>query len=140
MDDADVELAAGPAGAATAHEGVQSRADKELVFVTRDVNVYYGDFLAVRDVNLDIAKNEITAFIGPSGCGKSTMLRAFNRMNDLVPKARTEGEVLFAGRNIYDRRVDAVELRRHVGMVFQKPNPFPKSIFDNVTPFKKEAK
>ncbi|RME06692.1 MAG: phosphate ABC transporter ATP-binding protein [Anaerolineae bacterium] len=98
----------------------------------RNLRVYYGDFLAVRDVNLKIAQNKITAIIGPSGCGKSTVLRAFNRMNELVPTARTEGEVLYHGKNIYDPDVDPVEVRRRIGMVFQKPNPFPKSIYENV--------
>jgi phosphate transport system ATP-binding protein len=98
----------------------------------RNLHVYYGDFLAIRDVNLKIERRKITAIIGPSGCGKSTMLRAFNRMNELVPTARTEGEVVFNGQNIYDDNVDPVEVRRRIGMVFQKPNPFPKSIYENV--------
>lgn len=97
-----------------------------------DLNIYYGDFLAIKDVNLDIPKNQITAIIGPSGCGKSTMIRAFNRMNDLIPSAWAKGEVLFNGQNIYDQQIDPVEVRRRIGMVFQKPNPFPKSIYDNV--------
>jgi phosphate transport system ATP-binding protein len=97
-----------------------------------NLNVYYGDFLAVRDINLKIEKQKITALIGPSGCGKSTVLRAFNRMNDLVPIARTTGEVLFHGQNIYESDVDPVEVRKRIGMVFQKPNPFPKSIYDNI--------
>jgi phosphate transport system ATP-binding protein len=96
------------------------------------VNIFYGTYLAVKDVSLSIERNKITAFIGPSGCGKSTVLRAINRMNDLIPGARVEGEVLYHGRNLYDPSVDAVEVRRRIGMVFQKPNPFPKSIFDNV--------
>jgi phosphate transport system ATP-binding protein len=107
-------------------------AAKESVFVTDDVHVYYGDFLAVRDVNLDIAKNEITAFIGPSGCGKSTMLRCFNRMNDLIEIARVEGKIEYHGLDLYSPGIDAVEVRRRIGMVFQKPNPFPKSIYDNL--------
>jgi ABC-type phosphate transport system ATPase subunit len=98
----------------------------------RDLNVYYGEFRAVRDVNLDIERHKVTAIIGPSGCGKSTMLRAFNRMNELVPTAHADGEVLFRGQNIYAPGVDPVEVRRHVGMVFQKPNPFPKTIYENV--------
>ncbi|MFQ5613854.1 MAG: phosphate ABC transporter ATP-binding protein PstB [Anaerolineae bacterium] len=98
----------------------------------RDLNVYYADFRAIKDVNLKIERRKITAIIGPSGCGKSTMLRAFNRMNELVPTAHASGEVIFNGKNIYDADVDPVEVRRHVGMVFQKPNPFPKSIYDNV--------
>ena len=97
-----------------------------------NLNVYYGDFHAVKNVNLKIEKNKITALIGPSGCGKSTVLRCFNRMNDLIPTARVEGDVLFHGKNIYDPDVDPVQVRRRIGMVFQKPNPFPKSIYDNV--------
>jgi len=97
-----------------------------------NLHVYYGDFMAIEDVTLPIVQNQITAFIGPSGCGKSTMLRAFNRMNDLVPTTRTAGEVIYRGQNIYDPSVDPVQVRRHIGMVFQKPNPFPKSIRDNV--------
>jgi phosphate transport system ATP-binding protein len=98
----------------------------------RDLCIYYGNFLAVKHVNLPVEKQKITAIIGPSGCGKSTMLRAFNRMNELVPTAHATGEVIFFGKNIYDPDVDPVEVRRHVGMVFQKPNPFPKSIYENV--------
>ncbi len=98
----------------------------------RNLSVYYGNFLAIRDVNLSIPKNQITAIIGPSGVGKSTLLRALNRMNELVPGCRTEGEVIFDGMNIYDPRVDPVEVRRRIGMVFQKPNPFPKSIYENI--------
>ena len=97
-----------------------------------NLNIFYGSFQAVRDINLDVERHKITALIGPSGCGKSTVLRAFNRMNDLVPTSRSEGEVLFHGKNIYDSDVDAVEVRRRVGMVFQKPNPFPKSIYENI--------
>ncbi|MGH3909452.1 MAG: phosphate ABC transporter ATP-binding protein, partial [Pseudonocardiaceae bacterium] len=97
-----------------------------------NLNVYYGDFLAVRDVNLLFGKNEITALIGPSGCGKSTVIRCLNRMNDLVVGARVEGVVSYHGRNIYARGVDPIEVRRRIGMVFQKPNPFPKSIYDNI--------
>jgi phosphate transport system ATP-binding protein len=97
-----------------------------------DMHVYYGDFRAVKDVTLDFPTHNITALIGPSGCGKSTVLRSFNRMNDLVSTARVEGEVLYHGNNIYADDVDPVEIRRRIGMVFQKPNPFPKSIYDNV--------
>lgn len=102
------------------------------VLETRRLRVYYGDFLALRDVDLQVHLRRITAIIGPSGCGKSTLLRALNRMNELVPTARTEGEVLFFGRNLYEPWVDPVEVRRRIGMVFQKPNPFPKSIYENV--------
>ena len=96
------------------------------------LNVYYGDFHAVHDVNLSFGKNEITALIGPSGCGKSTVLRCLNRMNDLVPGARVEGQVMYHGQNVYAKGVDPIAVRTHIGMVFQKPNPFPKSIYDNI--------
>ncbi len=98
----------------------------------RKLNVYYGDKLAVKDISIPISRHRITAFIGPSGCGKSTVLRTINRMNDLIPGARTEGEVFYRGENLYGPEIDAVEVRRRIGMVFQKPNPFPKSIYDNV--------
>lgn len=98
----------------------------------KNLQIFYGDFQAVRDVNLRIAARQITAMIGPSGCGKSTVLRTFNRMNDLIATARVEGEVLFQGQNIYQPGIDPVEVRRRVGMVFQKPNPFPKSIYENI--------
>jgi phosphate transport system ATP-binding protein len=97
-----------------------------------DLSIYYGDFRAVKNVDLQIEPHKITAIIGPSGCGKSTMLRAFNRMNELVPTAWAEGKVLFQGHNIYAQDIDAVQVRRYIGMVFQKPNPFPKSIYENV--------
>jgi len=97
-----------------------------------DLSVYYGDFRAVRNVNIKIRGKEITAFIGPSGCGKSTVLRCFDRMNDLIDGARIEGKVRYHGVDLYGKDVDAVEVRRRVGMVFQKPNPFPKSIYDNL--------
>ena len=106
--------------------------DEDLVFDASDLSVYYGDFRAVRDVNMRIKRNEITALIGPSGCGKSTVLRSFNRMNDLIPTARVAGTIHYQGIDLYDDRVDPVEVRRRIGMVFQKPNPFPKSIYDNV--------
>jgi phosphate transport system ATP-binding protein len=96
------------------------------------LNIYYGGFHAVRDVDLKIEQRKITAMIGPSGCGKSTVLRCFNRMNDLIPAARIQGEILFQGQNIYGSEVDPVEVRRRIGMVFQKPNPFPKSIYENI--------
>ena len=112
------------------HEEIKTFEDVALE--TLDLRVYYGDFLAIRDVDLSIESRKITAIIGPSGCGKSTLLRAFNRMNELVPTARTEGDVIFRGVNIYEETVDPVEVRRRVGMVFQKPNPFPKSIYENI--------
>ena len=106
-------------------------ADSSALSVT-GLNVYYGAFRAVRDLSMNFGTRRITALIGPSGCGKSTVLRSMNRMNELVPTARTEGVVTFQGRNIYDADVDPVEVRRRIGMVFQKPNPFPKSIYDNI--------
>ncbi len=106
--------------------------DNHYAIEAKNLNIYYGDFLAVKDVNFQVKKQKITAMIGPSGCGKSTVLRSFNRMNDLVSTARAEGSVLYHGKNIYDPDVDPVEVRRRIGMVFQKPNPFPKSIYDNV--------
>ncbi len=104
----------------------------ETVVEARDLSVYYGDEQALRDVNMAIPGNRVTAIIGPSGCGKSTFLRCINRMNDLVDAARVEGELLFRGKDVYDDDVDPVALRRRIGMVFQQPNPFPKSIYDNV--------
>jgi phosphate transport system ATP-binding protein len=106
--------------------------DSQIAIETRDLEVYYGPFRAVKDVNLKFQRNRITALIGPSGCGKSTVLRCFNRMNDLIPEARVGGGVLYHGKNIYDANVDPVEVRRKIGMVFQKPNPFPKSVYENV--------
>jgi phosphate transport system ATP-binding protein len=106
--------------------------ERGVVFDVRDAAVYYGDFRALRDVTLPILKNQITALIGPSGCGKTTFIRCLNRMNDLVEGARVEGTFLYHGVDLYDPDVDPVEVRRHIGMVFQKPNPFPKSIYDNI--------
>jgi phosphate transport system ATP-binding protein len=104
----------------------------EPVFEVKDLSVYYGDFRALRDVTIDVQRNRITAIIGPSGCGKSTLIRCFNRMNDLVGNARVDGKILYHGVDLYGKDVDPVEVRRRIGMVFQKPNPFPKSIYDNV--------
>lgn len=103
-----------------------------VVFDVRELDVYYGEFRAVRDVNLQVLQHEITAFIGPSGCGKSTVLRCFDRMNDLIESARVDGKILYHGVDLYDPRIDPVEVRKRIGMVFQKPNPFPKSIYDNI--------
>jgi phosphate transport system ATP-binding protein len=107
-------------------------AERETVFETRGLTVSYGKSPAVADVDLPIYRNLVTAIIGPSGCGKSTFLRSLNRMNDLIPSAKVDGEVLYHGQDIYADGVDPVEVRRRIGMVFQKPNPFPKSIYDNV--------
>lgn len=104
----------------------------ETVFRTEDLNIYYGDFLAVRDVSIEIPKNAITAFIGPSGCGKSTVLRCFNRLNDLIKSFHIDGKIFYHNQDLYASEVDAVEVRRQIGMVFQKPNPFPKTIYDNI--------
>jgi phosphate transport system ATP-binding protein len=109
-----------------------TEADRETIFDCRDVTVSYGTIPAVRGVSIEIARNEITALIGPSGCGKTTFLRCLNRMNDLIESARVDGSILYHGVDLYGEDIDAVEVRRHIGMVFQKPNPFPKSIYDNV--------
>jgi phosphate transport system ATP-binding protein len=108
------------------------RAEDGVALEVRHLNVFYGHFQALRDVTVAVARKRITAFIGPSGCGKSTLIRCLNRMNDLIPSFHADGEVLFEGMDLYDKRVDAVDVRRRIGMVFQKPNPFPKSIYDNV--------
>jgi phosphate transport system ATP-binding protein len=108
----------------------QSNADG--VLTTEQLCVYYGDQLALKNVNMEIPRNEITALIGPSGCGKSTLIRCFNRLNDLIDSFRLEGQVLYRNKNLYGHKIDAVKVRRQIGMVFQKPNPFPKSIYDNI--------
>ena len=109
-----------------------SPSSPSAVFSVSDLNVYYGRFLAVRNVDVDIIERKITAFIGPSGCGKTTVLRCFNRMNDLIETARVEGDLQYRGIDLYSANVNATEVRRRIGMVFQKPNPFPKSIYDNL--------
>ena len=105
---------------------------EDLILQTRELNVFYGDKRVVSDVSLDFLRNRITAIIGPSGCGKSTLLRCFNRMNDLIPSFRLSGQVLFDGMDLYAPTMDPTDIRYQIGMVFQRPNPFPKSIFDNV--------
>ena len=137
----DEEVAAEPAveerrfvstqAAAHAHE-VPAKALAEPIFDVRDVAVFYGEHRAVTDITLGLAKNEITALIGPSGCGKSTFIRCLNRMNDLIPSARVEGQVIYHDQDLYDAKIDPVQVRKRIGMVFQKPNPFPKSIYDNI--------
>jgi phosphate transport system ATP-binding protein len=120
---------------AAATRGALSRDDierREKVFSVSDLGVAYGGKPAIEDVSIDVFRNTVTAFIGPSGCGKSTFIRCFNRMNDLIPSAKVEGTVLYHGEDLYGRDVDPVEIRRRIGMVFQKPNPFPKSIYDNI--------
>jgi phosphate transport system ATP-binding protein len=116
---------------ATAPAATSTSKHNEFALEAQNVSIFYGDFKAVTDVSMKIQHKKITALIGPSGCGKSTLLRTFNRMNDFAG-ARTEGAVMFQGQNLYDQYVDPVEVRRRIGMVFQKPNPFPKSIYDNV--------
>jgi phosphate transport system ATP-binding protein len=112
--------------------GARPKLAAEAVFELGGVTVSYGGIPAVADVSLDVYRNHITALIGPSGCGKSTLIRCLNRMNDLIPSASVEGSVLYHGQDLYGKQVDPVEVRKRIGMVFQKPNPFPKSIFDNV--------
>jgi phosphate transport system ATP-binding protein len=124
----DLPLAASNAEASTAVAGGETK-----VFTVRNLNVHYGRDLALKDVSMDIHARRITAIIGPSGCGKSTLIRCFNRMNELIPGAKVQGEVLYHGENIYTPGVDPVVVRRHIGMVFQRPNPFPKSIYENVS-------
>jgi phosphate transport system ATP-binding protein len=130
---------AGPEVHFTPQEAAPEAQDKERqkdslqpLMELRGVSVFYGDFEAVRDTDLPIGQNRITAMIGPSGCGKSTILRTLNRMNDLIPGARVSGTVTFHGQDIYAAGVDPIQVRRRIGMVFQKPNPFPKSIYDNI--------
>ncbi|MBC8100228.1 MAG: phosphate ABC transporter ATP-binding protein [Armatimonadetes bacterium] len=110
----------------------QPNGTKHNIVEVKNIDVYYGSYRAVKGVSMGIEAGKITAFIGPSGCGKSTVLRAFNRMTDLVSGARVEGEIIYRGKNLYGADIDPVEVRRRIGMVFQKPNPFPKSIYDNV--------
>jgi phosphate transport system ATP-binding protein len=120
---------------AEASRGALERADierREKVFSVSDLAVSYSGKAALEDVSIDVFRNTVTAFIGPSGCGKSTFIRCFNRMNDLIPGAKVDGNVLYHGADLYGRDVDPVEIRRRIGMVFQKPNPFPKSIYDNI--------
>jgi phosphate transport system ATP-binding protein len=122
-----------PARLAPEERALESDAEAGTpVFTCTDLSVLYGSFRAVQPTNLTIRRNEITAFIGPSGCGKTTVLRCFNRMNDLIPSARVEGRVDYHGVDLYGAEVSATEVRRRIGMVFQKPNPFPKSVYDNV--------
>ncbi|WP_068815791.1 phosphate ABC transporter ATP-binding protein PstB [Phormidesmis priestleyi] len=111
---------------------LQNARKTDTVFRTENLNIYYGDFLAVRDITIEIHKNKITAFIGPSGCGKSTVLRCFNRLNDLIQSFHMDGKLFYRDQDLYAAEIDPVEVRRQIGMVFQKPNPFPKSIYDNI--------
>jgi phosphate transport system ATP-binding protein len=111
---------------------MENKPTPEYAIVTNDLSIHYGSYIAVKNVNIKVEKQKITAIIGPSGCGKSTLLRSFNRMNDFVPNCRVTGELLLQGQNLYSKNVDPVEARRRIGMVFQKPNPFPKSIYENI--------
>ena len=106
--------------------------EKNIKMQVENMDLYYGDFQALHSVDLDVYENEVTAFIGPSGCGKSTLIKSLNRMNDLVPDCRIEGDIRLDGKDIYAKGIDLTELRKQVGMVFQHPNPFPKSIYDNI--------
>ncbi|GAB7019971.1 phosphate ABC transporter ATP-binding protein PstB [Halostagnicola bangensis] len=121
-----------PPAETTSSETLEDAWGDEAVIQSRDLEVFYGDEQALDEIDMDIPERQVTALIGPSGCGKSTFLRSINRMNDLIDVARVEGDLYFHGKNVYDEDVDPVALRRKIGMVFQKPNPFPKSIFDNV--------
>ena len=105
---------------------------RDVIFGVEDINVFYGEHKAIRNVTLDLRFNDITALIGPSGCGKSTFIRCLNRMNDLIPSARVEGKIVYHGEDLYASDIDPVQVRKRIGMVFQKPNPFPKSIYDNI--------
>jgi phosphate transport system ATP-binding protein len=129
------EEAAAAAVGATPRETtapVPAREPRDVIFDVDDINVYYGEHKAIRDVTLDLHLNEITALIGPSGCGKSTFIRCLNRMNDLIPSARVDGKIVYHGEDLYASDIDPVQVRKRIGMVFQKPNPFPKSIYDNI--------
>ncbi len=127
-----IEVALTDHGSLAESASDESLDDRAPIFALEGLTVYYGSFRAVRDVDMRIRQNHITALIGPSGCGKSTVLRCFNRMNDLIETARVEGRVEYHGVDLYGERVDPVEVRRRIGMVFQKPNPFPKSIYENI--------
>jgi phosphate transport system ATP-binding protein len=115
-----------------AQPAVEPVRERSVIFDVDDINVYYGEHKAIRNVTLDLHVNEITALIGPSGCGKSTFIRCLNRMNDLIPTARVEGSIVYHGEDLYASNIDPVQVRKRIGMVFQKPNPFPKSIYDNI--------
>jgi phosphate transport system ATP-binding protein len=108
------------------------REKRDVIFDVDDINVFYGEHKAIRNVTMDLHVNEITALIGPSGCGKSTFIRCLNRMNDLIPTARVDGKIVYHGEDLYASNIDPVQVRKRIGMVFQKPNPFPKSIYDNI--------
>jgi phosphate transport system ATP-binding protein len=120
------------AAIAPARMPAQAPVKRDVIFDVDEISVHYGSHKAIRDVTLDFNVNEITALIGPSGCGKSTFIRCLNRMNDLIPSARVDGKIVYHGENLYASDIDPVQVRKRIGMVFQKPNPFPKSIYDNI--------
>jgi phosphate transport system ATP-binding protein len=133
QEEAAAEAAA--VGATTPQESpapAARREPRDVIFDVDDINVYYGEHKAIRNVTMDLHVNEITALIGPSGCGKSTFIRCLNRMNDLIPSARVDGKIVYHGEDLYASNIDPVQVRKRIGMVFQKPNPFPKSIYDNI--------
>jgi len=132
MAQTDTIVPVAPLEVAQRREKADAPLRRETVFDIRDLSVEYGKSPAVKNVSFEVYRNNVTAIIGPSGCGKSTFIRCLNRMNDLVPSAHVTGEVLYHGQNLYAAAIDPVQVRQHIGMVFQKPNPFPKSIFDNV--------
>jgi phosphate transport system ATP-binding protein len=132
FNNSTLDLAVEEAESIDALKSIQTTLVRDPIIDIRNLGVYYGDYLAVKDVNLLVQRQAITAIIGPSGCGKSTLLRSMNRMNELVPSASTVGQVLYNGEDIYQADIDPVEVRRRIGMVFQKPNPFPKSVYENV--------
>ena len=131
-DAAREAAAVAPQPLEAAHKTAAAATEREIIFDVDDINVFYGDNKAIRNVTLDLHRNEITALIGPSGCGKSTFIRCLNRMNDLIPAARVEGRIVYHGEDLYADDIDPVQVRKRIGMVFQKPNPFPKSIYDNI--------
>ena len=131
----EAAAAARATGAVPAVDGVAAQPaaePRDVIFDVDDISVFYGDHKAIRNVTMDLHRNEITALIGPSGCGKSTFIRCLNRMNDLIPSARVEGKIVYHGEDLYASDIDPVQVRKRIGMVFQKPNPFPKSIYDNI--------
>jgi phosphate transport system ATP-binding protein len=133
-DPRDAASAASTPGAAQAPaaEPAKKPEPRDVIFDVDDINVFYGEHKAIRNVTMDLHRNEITALIGPSGCGKSTFIRCLNRMNDLIPSARVDGKIVYHGEDLYASNIDPVQVRKRIGMVFQKPNPFPKSIYDNI--------
>jgi phosphate transport system ATP-binding protein len=132
-DQADPAIATTtPAESAEAPAPAKTPQARDVIFDVDDINVFYGEHKAIRNVTMDLHRNEITALIGPSGCGKSTFIRCLNRMNDLIPSARVDGKIVYHGEDLYASNIDPVQVRKRIGMVFQKPNPFPKSIYDNI--------